>query len=157
MAAYDRLDLDLDPSLLVVPDGASLEDALGFRVEPAEGDLWTAWFDVDDRHRQPLGLVHGGVYAALAETLASVGTVAAVLPGGNLAVGQSNLTHFLRPARAGRITATARPLHRGRTTWIWDVEMHDEEGRLVARSTVTMAVRPREHRRRDEGRRGADG
>ena len=144
MAAYDRLDIDPEiVSLLLVPDGASLEDLLGFEVTRNDDGSWIITFDVDDIHRQPLGLVHGGTYCAMAETVASVGTVAAVFPQGMIAIGQSNNTHFLRPVNAGRVTGLARPIHRGRTSWIWEIDMTDDGGRLVARSTVTMAVRPR--------------
>jgi 1,4-dihydroxy-2-naphthoyl-CoA hydrolase len=91
---------------------------------------------------QPMGLVHGGIYACVAEELASVGTARAVMDDGRWCVGMSNLTHFLRSARlGGTLTAVARALHRGRTTWVWDVDMHDENGRRCAKSTVTMAVR----------------
>ncbi len=144
MAAYDRYEIDPElVPLLVVPEGASLEDVLGFSLERLDEETWKISTEIQDAHRQPLGLVHGGTYAAMAETVASVGTVAAVFPDGNIAVGQSNLTHFLRPARRGTITGTARAIHRGRTSWIWEIDMTDDQGRRVARSTVTMAVRPR--------------
>lgn len=90
---------------------------------------------------QPVGLVHGGVYAAIAESLASRGTAAGVLRDGGYAVGLANHTSFLRPVAAGTIEATGRPLHSGRTTWVWDVELHDDEGHRCAVSRVTVAVR----------------
>ena len=92
--------------------------------------------------QQPMGLVHGGTYAALAESMASWATVVAVAPDGNLAVGQSNNTTFLRPVTSGQVNAEGTPLHRGRTTWVWDVEFTDDDGRLCAVSRVTLAVRP---------------
>ncbi len=143
MAAYDRLKIDprLAP-LIVVPEGKSLEDVLGFALERIDDRTWQITAQVEDIHRQPLGLVHGGVYASMAETIASVATVSEVFPQGNIAVGQSNLTHFIRPVREGTVTGTARSIHRGRTSWIWDIDMVDDQGRRVARSTVTMAVRP---------------
>jgi len=91
---------------------------------------------------QPFGLVHGGVYAAVAETLASIGTFVAVQEQGLHAMGLSNSTSFLRPILDGTIHATARPIHRGRTTWLWDVECADDAGRLCATTRVTIAVRP---------------
>jgi 1,4-dihydroxy-2-naphthoyl-CoA hydrolase len=91
---------------------------------------------------QPLGLVHGGVYAAIAETLASMGTFVGVHEQGMHAMGLSNSTSFLRPILAGTIHATARPFHRGRTTWLWDVDITDDEGRLCATTRMTIAVRP---------------
>jgi 1,4-dihydroxy-2-naphthoyl-CoA hydrolase len=91
---------------------------------------------------QPFGLVHGGVYASIAETLASMGTFAGVYEQGMHAMGLSNSTSFLRPILSGTIHATARPFHRGRTTWLWDVEITDDEGRLCATTRMTIAVRP---------------
>ena len=94
---------------------------------------------------QPFGLVHGGVYAAIAETLASIGTFVAVQDQGMHAMGLSNNTNFMRPVLKGTIHATAKPIHRGRTTWLWDVECADDEQRVCAITRVTIAVRaPRE-------------
>lgn len=90
---------------------------------------------------QPMGLVHGGVYASIAESLASRGTAAAVLRDGGYVVGLSNHTSFLRPTGEGVIAASARPVHRGRSTWVWDVELLDGEQRRCAISRVTIAVR----------------
>jgi uncharacterized protein (TIGR00369 family) len=98
-------------------------------------------FAVTDAVRQPLGLVHGGVFSALAESLASAATHMAVYGDGHLAVGMSNHTSFLRPITEGTVHGEARRRHRGRTTWIWDVEITDDQGRLCAMSRVTMAVR----------------
>src|SRR5271167_1720220 len=78
---------------------------------------------VRDEIKQPAGLVHGGVYASIAESLASNGTAVAVLGNGSLPAGMSNLTSFLRPITAGTIHAEARVRHRGRTTWVWEVEI----------------------------------
>lgn len=91
--------------------------------------------------RQPAGLVHGGAYAALAESMVSLTTDDAVRESGRLALGQSNHTTFLRPVTEGTVHAEGRPRHRGRTSWIWDVEFSDDDGRLCAVSRVTLAVR----------------
>jgi 1,4-dihydroxy-2-naphthoyl-CoA hydrolase len=93
---------------------------------------------------QPWGHVHGGVYASMAESLASWATGLAVTEGGNIAMGMSNNTSFLRPIGEGTIHALATRRHRGRTTWVWDVDMTDDAGRLCASSRVTVAVRPYE-------------
>ncbi len=90
---------------------------------------------------QPMGIVHGGVYAAIAETLASMGTADAVIDLGKLPLGMSNNTSFLRPVGDGYVHARAEAIHRGRTTWLWDVEMRNDDGRLCATSRVTIAVR----------------
>jgi 1,4-dihydroxy-2-naphthoyl-CoA hydrolase len=97
---------------------------------------------VRDELKQPAGLVHGGVYAAVAESLATTGTAASVFAGGNTAMGLSNQTSFLRPVTSGAIHAVARPRHRGRTTWVWEVELTDDDDRLCAVTRVTVAVRP---------------
>lgn len=97
---------------------------------------------VADALKQPAGLVHGGVFAAIAESLASLGTWASVGSDENFVAGQSNHTSFLRPITAGTIHAAATSRHRGRTSWVWDVEISDDQSRLCALSRVTIAVRP---------------
>ena len=96
---------------------------------------------VRDELRQPAGLVHGGVFASIAETMASMATWATVHEEGRTAMGLSNQTSFLRPITAGTIHAVARRRHRGRTTWIWEVDITDDEGRLCALVRMTIAVR----------------
>jgi 1,4-dihydroxy-2-naphthoyl-CoA hydrolase len=118
-------------------------DALyGLELLEVHDDLVLAQVKVRDDLRQPFGLVHGGVLASIAETLASVGTAVVVMPEGNGAMGLSNSTSFLRPITDGTIHARALRRHRGRTTWIWDVEMTDDDGRLCALTRMTIAVRP---------------
>jgi 1,4-dihydroxy-2-naphthoyl-CoA hydrolase len=90
---------------------------------------------------QPMGIVHGGVYAAIGETLASMGTARGVRPEGRVPLGMSNNTSFLRPVSEGTVHGVGVAIHRGRTTWVWDVEMRDDHGRLCAISRVTVAVR----------------
>jgi 1,4-dihydroxy-2-naphthoyl-CoA hydrolase len=99
----------------------------------------TARLEVQEHHKQPYGFVHGGVYATLGESVASHATAAA---SGMAAIGMSNSTTFLRPVTAGAINAVARRRHSGRTTWVWDVEMSDDDGRLCALTRMTVAVRP---------------
>ena len=96
---------------------------------------------VRDELKQPMGLVHGGVYAAIAESLTSLATAAAVIPEGKMAMGMSNNTSFLRPITEGTVHAHATRLHRGRTIWVWDVRMSDDAGRSCAVARVTIAVR----------------
>lgn len=90
---------------------------------------------------QPYGIVHGGAYAALAESLTSRATYETVGPD-NVAFGQSNDTSFLRPVFGGTVHAEARAVHRGSTTWVWEVQMRDDDDKLCAVSRVTIAVRP---------------
>lgn len=96
---------------------------------------------VRDELKQPAGLVHGGVYASIAESLASLGTGCAVFPEGKVAMGMSNQTSFLRPITDGVIHAEAKRRHRGATTWIWEVEITDDQGRLCVLTRMTVAVR----------------
>ena len=118
-----------------------LDDTLGFEILDATPELAHARVEVADRVRQPYGIVHGGVYAALAESLVSATTAVAVYDEEKIAVGQSNHTSFLRPVSAGAVNAEAKRKHRGRTSWVWEVEFTDDDGRLCALTRVTMAVR----------------
>ena len=97
---------------------------------------------VRDEVRQPFGLVHGGVYASIAESLTSLATHGAVQADGLTAQGLSNQTSFLRPILEGTVHAEARRRHRGRTTWVWEVDITDDQGRLCALVRMTIAVRP---------------
>ena len=96
---------------------------------------------VTDALKQPLGLVHGGVFASIAESITSIGTWKAVHERGRTVQGMSNQTSFLRPITAGTIHAVARARHKGRTTWVWEVDITDDEGRLCALVRMTIAVR----------------
>jgi 1,4-dihydroxy-2-naphthoyl-CoA hydrolase len=97
---------------------------------------------VREEIKQPAGLVHGGVYASIAESMASLATAMAVLEQGDVAMGLSNSTSFLRPITAGTVHAHARRIHRGRTTWVWDVTFTDDRDRACAVTRMTIAVRP---------------
>jgi 1,4-dihydroxy-2-naphthoyl-CoA hydrolase len=121
----------------------TMADVLGFELVDLDADHARGNFEVVNAVRQPLGIVHGGAYAAFAETIASTATYMAVAGRGNIAMGQANDTSFLRPVSEGTVHADARPFHRGRTTWVWDVEFTDDQGRLCAVTRVTIAVRPR--------------
>ncbi len=125
----------------VAPDHA-LAATLGFELLEVGSERATGRFAADDRVKQPLGLVHGGAFAAFAESLASAATYEAVASDGLTAVGLSNHTSFLRPILAGIVHADGRRRHRGRTTWLWEVDFSDDEGNLCAVSRVTLAVRP---------------
>jgi 1,4-dihydroxy-2-naphthoyl-CoA hydrolase len=97
---------------------------------------------VRDELKQQYGLVHGGVYASIAESICSLVTALAVAADGDIAMGQSNSTSFLRPLTDGLIHAHATRLHRGHTTWVWDVRFSDDAGRTCAVTRMTIAVRP---------------
>ncbi len=97
---------------------------------------------VREEVKQPAGLVHGGVYASIAESITSMATAVAVLEQGNMAMGLANSTSFLRPITTGVVHAVATRLHRGRTTWVWDVRFSDDEDHTCAVTRMTIAVRP---------------
>jgi 1,4-dihydroxy-2-naphthoyl-CoA hydrolase len=124
------------------PPAGGFDALYGLDVIEVRDDLVLAQVAVRDELRQPFGLVHGGVLASISETLASLGTAVVVMPEGNAAMGLSNSTSFLRPIVEGTIHARATRRHRGRTTWIWDVEITDDRGRLCALTRMTIAVRP---------------
>jgi uncharacterized protein (TIGR00369 family) len=119
------------------------DSVLGLTITHATEDEVRAEVPVRDELKQPVGLVHGGVYAAIAESVASLGTAFAVIADGKVAMGLANQTSFMRPITEGVIHATARALHRGRTTWVWDVEITDDAGRLCVVTRMTVAVRDR--------------
>jgi 1,4-dihydroxy-2-naphthoyl-CoA hydrolase len=96
---------------------------------------------VADHILQPYGLVHGGVYPVVVETICSKATHDAVAQEGRVALGQSNSVTFLRSISAGHVNAVARARHRGRTAWVWQVEITDDDGRLCALGEMVVAVR----------------
>ncbi len=126
----------------MLPLEKTMDGVLGIEILDATPEIAHAQLKVSDAVRQPYGIVHGGAYAAMAETLASATTAMAVMNDGMIAVGQSNHTSFLRPCSEGTVHAEARRRHRGRTSWVWEVDCTDDEGRLCAIVRVTMAVRP---------------
>jgi uncharacterized protein (TIGR00369 family) len=133
---------NLPPFAVRVPVEDAFDATIGFDVYDCdEVGRCAGRLPVQPRVCQPMGIVHGGVYAALAETLASQGTARGVLPDGKVPLGMSNNTSFLRPVSAGSVHAEGIAIHRGRTTWVWDVTMRDDDGRLCATSRVTIAVR----------------
>ena len=130
------------PADMTERSAASMDGTLGFELIEAGEELARGHFEVTDRVRQPMGIVHGGAYAAMAESLVSAATYRHVAGDGNIAMGQSNHTNFLRPVAGGTVHAQARRRHRGRTSWVWEVDFTDDDGRLCAITRVTMAVRP---------------
>lgn len=125
------------------PGRDALGELIGIEhLEAGEG-FARARVPVTDRILQPYGLVHGGVYPVVAETVCSQATFDAVKGEGRLAFGQSNNATFVRPISEGHVNADARARHRGRTSWVWEVEITDDEGRLCALVQVVVAVRER--------------
>lgn len=117
-------------------------DALyGLELIECSDEVARGQVEVRDALRQADGLLHGGVYGALADALAVRGTAAAVERDGKVAVALANHTTVLHPVSRGTIRATAIRRHRGRTTWVWEVEMADGGGQMCAAGRVTVAVR----------------
>ncbi len=109
-------------------------------VETSDSEV-RAQLRVRDELKQPAGLVHGGVYASIAEAMTSLATGMSVLEEGSVAMGLANNTSFLRPITEGTVHAHATRVHKGRTTWVWDVRFTDDRQRLCALTRMTIAVR----------------
>ncbi len=97
---------------------------------------------IRDELRQPFGLMHGGVMSSLVESVCSRATALAVFADGMAAMGQSISVSFMRPITAGHAEVKAQARHRGRTTWVWEAEVLDADGKLCALAQMTIAVRP---------------
>jgi uncharacterized protein (TIGR00369 family) len=115
---------------------------LGLEYGESGPEVATGRVAVTERVLQPYGMVHGGSHAAIAESICSRATGLAVRDDGMVAMGQANHATFLRPISQGHINARATARHRGRTTWVWDCELTDDDGRLCALVRMTIAVRP---------------
>ena len=114
-------------------------ERLGIEFLEVGDDFIRARVPVDTRTRQPYGILHGGVSVVLAETLGSCGAASAA-PEGHRAVGLDINANHLRATTSGWVTGTARPVHVGRTTQVWQIDLQDDQGRLTCVSRITMAV-----------------
>jgi uncharacterized protein (TIGR00369 family) len=132
---------DFDPGEDLVP-GSSFVDVLGLEFDLLSPDRVEAHLTVTDRLLQPYGLVHGGVYASVVETLGSVAGALRVRAGGEAVVGVHNSTDFLRSIREGTVRAVCTPIHVGRSQHLWLTECRDERGRLLARGQLRVHVLP---------------
>ena len=119
-----------------LPDGWAR--AMGVQFLRASPEEVVAQLDIGQNHRQPYGILHGGVHCGLIETLASVGAALVALPRGQTVVGLENHTTFVRAARAGMITGTARPIVTGRRTQVWEGTVRDAESRILATGRVRL-------------------
>ena len=115
-------------------------NSLGLRFTKAEPDEYVAEIEVADRHLQPYGLVHGGVYASMIETLCSTGAALTVWGENRTTVGLENNTSFLKAVRGGRLRCTAKPLVVGKRSHVWEAAIHDDQGYLVASGRVRLMV-----------------
>ncbi|HUI03981.1 MAG TPA: PaaI family thioesterase [Acidimicrobiales bacterium] len=117
------------------------DSALGIRVEELTATRVVAYVDIDERHQQAYGIVHGGVWASVVESVASHGAAFAAreITGEMAVVGVANATDFLRPHRAGRVRATGTPAFTGRSQQVWLVEIaRESDGKLVARGQLRL-------------------
>lgn len=125
-----------------IKNRSNFDDYIGTEWISLDPDDARARIELRDELRQPYGLMHGGVYSTLVESLCSYATAVAVYEEGNIAVGQSIEVSFVRPVTLGHAEVRAVARHRGRTTWLWTVEIVDDDERLCALAKMTMAVRP---------------
>jgi 1,4-dihydroxy-2-naphthoyl-CoA hydrolase len=130
-----------DTLTLPLRDLPGFDGLYGLEILTLSDEEVSAQVQVRDELKQPAGLVHGGVFASIAEAMTSLATWRAVSANAQTAQGLSNQTSFLRPILDGTIHAVARRRHRGRTTWVWEVEISDDDGRLCSLVRMTIAVR----------------
>lgn len=116
------------------------DEVVGLVIESATRDAVEARLELRPEHRQPMGLVHGGVLASIVETLASVGAATDTMTKDKHIVGLENHTSFVRAAREGTLRARATPVTRGRRSQLWEVMIRDEEGATVATGRVRLLV-----------------
>jgi 1,4-dihydroxy-2-naphthoyl-CoA hydrolase len=114
-------------------------DALGLFVDEVSLERVRGHLECDERHHQPFGIVHGGVWCAVVESLASIAATMQVAASGKVVVGVANSTDFLRAHRVGRVDGEATPVHVGRTQQLWQVVLtRAEDGKVVARGQVRL-------------------
>lgn len=117
---------------------ASLDRHLGVRTVRASAEEVVLEYDVDERHKQPYGIVHGGMHCTVVESACSIGAGMFARAEGRSVVGVENHTSFIRAVRAGRVTVTAVPITRGRRSQVWEATSRDEQGRIVSTGRVRL-------------------
>lgn len=130
-----------------IPEGFELpsspfDELIGTEWVSDDPDGAVARFKVRDELRQPVGLIHGGVFSTVVESLCSRATALAVLAEGKVSMGQSINVSFVRSLTEGSAEVRAVARHRGSTTWVWQAEVIDDRGRLCATALMTVATRP---------------
>jgi 1,4-dihydroxy-2-naphthoyl-CoA hydrolase len=128
--------LTVDPGSL--EQASEFVTAAGLVIDDVTGSRVSGHIDLDERHHTPWGIVHGGVYTTAVESAASIGASAAVLDRGQVAVGLTNTTHFLRSLGSGRVLVEAVALNQGRTQQLWQVDVKDSTGRSIAHGEVRL-------------------
>jgi uncharacterized protein (TIGR00369 family) len=127
-----------DPLELLNAHRAAFDVAMGFRFVRASADEVVMEYEVGPHHKQPYGIVHGGVHCAVVESACSTGAGLAAIARGQSVVGVENHTSFLHAVREGRVTVTALPLTRGRRTHVWEATARDAGGRIIATGRVRL-------------------
>jgi len=112
--------------------------AMQFHLVRATGDEVVLEYTIDERHRQPYGIVHGGVHCAAVETACSTGAALSAMPRGQAVVGVENHTSFIHAVRQGRVRVIATPLTRGKRSQLWEAVSQDESGRVIASGRVRL-------------------
>jgi uncharacterized protein (TIGR00369 family) len=138
VSARDVADVPRHPLVEVSP----FDKLVGLEIVEYTDELVRGRLPIGEHLTQPLGMVHGGVYATIVEALGSMGTNLGVFGTGFVGLGLSNETSFLRPTERGHLHGTARRRHRGESRWVWDVEIRDDDDRLCAIGRMSVAVRP---------------
>ncbi|MDU8420422.1 hotdog fold thioesterase [Pseudomonas syringae] len=131
-----------DIEALMAAQKNTIGEVLDIRFESFTDDSLTASMVVDQRTRQPFGLLHGGASVVLAESLGSMASYLIVDPSKYFCVGLEVNANHLRGVRAGRVTGVVRPVHIGRTTHVWDIRISNDEGKPSCISRLTVAVVP---------------
>lgn len=121
--------------------GKTLLDALGIKMVETSDEKAVATMEVNEKTRQPYGYLHGGASVALAETVASFGTAYFIDLEKQTCFGLEINANHLRSKQEGIVTATAIPIHKGKTTMVWSIEITDEEGKLICISRCTVAIK----------------
>jgi 1,4-dihydroxy-2-naphthoyl-CoA hydrolase len=130
---------DISPAILAKSHSDTATDHLGLEFLEVGDDFIRARVPVDRRTRQPYGLLHGGVSVVLAETIGSCGAHYSCPPD-HRAVGLDINANHLKSATSGWVTGTARPVHVGKSTQVWQIDMHNDAGELTCVSRITLAI-----------------
>jgi 1,4-dihydroxy-2-naphthoyl-CoA hydrolase len=117
---------------------AGFDTAMDFRFVRASRDEVVVEYDIEAKHRQPYGIVHGGVHCAAIESTCSTGAAFDAMARGQSVVGVENHTSFIRAVRSGRVRVTATPLTRGRRSQVWEATARDEQNRIIATGRVRL-------------------
>jgi uncharacterized protein (TIGR00369 family) len=133
--------MSMSKTIPIASERDSLLNTLGIEILEASPQKVVAEMEVTPRLHQPFGYLHGGASVALAETVASIGAYLAA-PEGHTSFGLEINANHLRSMQSGKLRATGTPLHTGRSTAVWNIELRDEQGRLVCISRCTLAIVP---------------